>query len=203
MSDTDAVRVAVERAVSALGPPTLLVNNAAATHLSGTDRDRDLLETDIEVWDESYRVNLRGPVLVTKALLPHLLGTGDGRIVNLSSGSAAKAEHTRFAYSATKVGVESLTRNVAALYGRRGIRCNAVAPGLVLTEAASAPGRSMDWFRSVFARHTPSALGTPQEVAAVITFLLSDESRYVNGVTLTVDGGLLASQPYLADFLKR
>jgi NAD(P)-dependent dehydrogenase (short-subunit alcohol dehydrogenase family) len=194
---------AVDRVIAALGVPTLLVNNAAATHLSGTGRDRDLLETEVGVWDESYRVNLRGTMLVTKTLLPHLLAVGDGHIVNLSSGSAAKAEPTRFAYSASKAGVESLTRNVAAFYGPRGIRCNAVAPGLVLTEAASAPGRSLDRFRSVFARHTPSALGTPEELAAVIAFLLSDDSRYINGVVLSVDGGLLAGQPYLADLLKR
>jgi NAD(P)-dependent dehydrogenase (short-subunit alcohol dehydrogenase family) len=198
-----AVREVVADVTGRLGAVSVLVNNAAATDLSGGGRDGDVLTMEVEVWDRTLTVNLRGAMLLCREVLPGMLFAGRGSIVNTSSGAAAAAEHTRPAYGASKAALESLTRSVATSYGPKGVRCNAVAPGLTLTETVRGPGRGLEKMRTVFQRHTPSPLGDADDVAAVVAFLASDAARYVNGVTLRVDGGLLASQPYVADFLGR
>ncbi|MCW2622295.1 MAG: putative 3-oxoacyl-[acyl-carrier protein] reductase [Frankiales bacterium] len=203
VADEAAIGACVAEVGRVFGLPTVLVNNAAATDLSGSGRDGDVLTMETDVWDRTMAVNLRGAMLLTRAVLPGMLAAGGGAVVNISSGGAAAAEHTRPAYAASKAGLEALTRSVAAVYGPQGVRCNAVAPGLTLTETVSGPGRGLEKLRAVFARHTPSPLGTADDVADVVSFLASGAARYVNGVVLRVDGGLLASQPYLADFLKR
>jgi NAD(P)-dependent dehydrogenase (short-subunit alcohol dehydrogenase family) len=203
VADEAAGQRVVQEAADRLGPISVLINNAAATDLSGSGQDADVLTMDVAVWDRTLAVNLRGAMLLCRAVLPGMLAAGRGAIVNTSSGAAAAAEHTRPAYGASKAALEALTRSVATAYGPRGVRCNAVAPGLTLTETVMGPGRGLEKLRSVFQRHTPSPLGSADDVAGVIAFLASDASRYVNGVVLRVDGGLLASQPYLADFLSR
>jgi NAD(P)-dependent dehydrogenase (short-subunit alcohol dehydrogenase family) len=203
VADEHDVARAVAETVRLLGPVTVLVNNAAATDLSGSGRDGDVLSMDVEVWDRTMAVNLRGAMLLCRAVLPGMIGAGGGAVVNVSSGSAHAAEHTRPAYAASKAGLEALTRSVATAYGPRGVRCNAIAPGLTLTETVRGPGRGLEKLRAVFQRHTPSPLGDADEVARVVAFLASGAARYVNGVVVPVDGGLLAAQPYLADFLGR
>jgi NAD(P)-dependent dehydrogenase (short-subunit alcohol dehydrogenase family) len=203
VADEAAVGRCLEEAARTLGPVTILHNNAAATGLSGGGGDSDVLTMTTAVWDATMAVNLRGAMLAIRAVLPGMLARGRGSIVNTSSGAAGAAEHTRPAYGASKAGLEALTRSVATRYGPEGVRCNAVAPGLTLTETVLGAGRGLRRMRAVFQRHTPSPLGTPDEVARVVAFLASDAARYVNGVILRVDGGLLAAQPYLADFLGR
>jgi NAD(P)-dependent dehydrogenase (short-subunit alcohol dehydrogenase family) len=158
---------------------------------------------DVAVWDRTFAVNLRGAMLLCRAVIPGMLEGAGGSVVNISSGAAAAAEHTRPAYAASKAGVEALTRSVATAYGPRGVRCNAVAPGLTRTETVAGPGRGLEKMRTIFQRHTPSPVGDADDVARVVTFLASGAARYVNGVTLPIDGGMLAAQPYLADFLGR
>jgi NAD(P)-dependent dehydrogenase (short-subunit alcohol dehydrogenase family) len=184
------------------GPISVLHNNAAATQLSGSGRDSSVDAMSQELWDETMAVNLRGPMLCSKHVLPAMMAAGAGAIVNTSSGAAVAAEHTRPAYGVSKAGLDALTRHIASYYGRHGIRCNGVAPALTLTDTVAGPGRGLEHMRAVFAKHTPSPLGTPDEIAAVVCFLASDEARYVNGITVPVDGGLGARQPYTADFLK-
>lgn len=201
--DGSAIAAVVHDARELLGPVSVLVNNAAATDLSGSGRDSDILTMDVEVWDRTFAVNLRGAMLLCRELLPDMLTAGRGAIVNVSSGAARAAEHTRPAYGASKAGLESLTRALATAYGPQGVRCNAVAPGLTLTDAVRGPGRGIERMREVFRRHTPSPLGGADDVALVVAFLASDQARYVNGAVVAVDGGLHAAQPYVADFLRR
>lgn len=203
VADEAAVTRIAGQVQDQVGQISILINNAAATDLSGGGRDGDVLTMDVDVWDRTFAVNLRGAMLMCRAHLPGMLAAGRGAVVNTSSGAAAAAEHTRPAYGASKAGLEALTRSVATAYGPRGVRCNAVAPGLTLTPTVLGPGRGLEKLRSVFQRHTPSPLGTADDVAAVVSFLASDAARYINGVVLPVDGGLLAAQPYLADFLGR
>ncbi|WP_236706021.1 SDR family NAD(P)-dependent oxidoreductase [Frankia sp. ACN1ag] len=203
VADEAAVRDCVERVVAELGPIGVLHNNAAATALSGGGGDAEVLTMTAELWDATMAVNVRGPMLLARAVLPAMIAAGRGSIVNTSSGAAAAAEHLRPAYGASKAALESLTRSIATRYGPVGVRCNAIAPGLVLTDTVRGPGRGLRRMRAVFAAHTPSPLGTPDEVARVVAFLASDAARYVNGVVLRVDGGMGAAQPYLADLLGR
>lgn len=203
VADEEAVQQCVADVVDAFGPVSVLHNNAAATGLSGGGGDSTVAAMSTEVWDATMAVNARGPMLLSRAVLPAMVAAGRGAIVNTSSGAAAAAEHTRPAYGASKAALEALTRSIATQYGPDGVRCNAVAPGLVLTETVRGPGQGLRRMRTVFARHTPSPVGTPDEVARVVAFLASDEARYVNGVVLRVDGGMLAGQPYLAELLGR
>lgn len=203
VGDEATVAAVTQDARALVGPVGILVNNAAATDLSGSGRDGDILTMTVEVWDGTFAVNLRGAMLLCRELLPHMLAAGRGAVVNLSSGAAGAAEHTRPAYGASKAGLESLTRALATAYGPQGVRCNAVAPGLTLTETVRGPGRGLERMREAFRRHTPSPLGDADDVARVVAFLASDEARYVNGAVVPVDGGLRAAQPYVADLLGR
>jgi NAD(P)-dependent dehydrogenase (short-subunit alcohol dehydrogenase family) len=203
VSDEGSIAAGVRDVAAALGQVSILHNNAAATDLSGSGDDSEIASMSVELWDRTMAVNLRGPMLMCRAVLPGMIAAGRGAIVNTSSGAARVAEHTRPAYGASKAALEALTRSVATRYGPDGIRCNAVAPGLTLTDTVTGPGRGVAKLRAIMRRHTPSAVGTPEEVAAVVAFLASDQARCVNGVVLTADGGLLAAQPYLADFLGR
>jgi NAD(P)-dependent dehydrogenase (short-subunit alcohol dehydrogenase family) len=203
VADEKAIAWCVEEVTRSLGPVSVLHSNAAATQLSGGGADGEVATMSSEIWDATMAINVRGPMLLARAVLPGMIANHRGAIVNTSSGAAAAAEHTRPAYGASKAALEALTRSIATRYGPDGVRCNAIAPGLVLTETVRGPGRGLRRMRDVFARHTPSPVGSPEEVASVIAFLVSDQARYINGVVLRVDGGLLAAQPYLADFLRR
>lgn len=203
VGDEAAVTACTAEVDRRLGPIRVLHSNAAATGLSGGGMDAEVATMSTDVWDATMAVNVRGPMLLARAVLPGMVALGGGAIVTTSSGAAAAAEHARPAYGASKAALESLTRSIAVRYGPAGVRCNAVAPGLVLTDAVREPGRGLSRMRAVFARHTPSPLGTPEEIADVVVFLASDAARYVNGVVLRADGGLLAGQPYLAELLGR
>jgi NAD(P)-dependent dehydrogenase (short-subunit alcohol dehydrogenase family) len=197
ISDEAAVESLVEQTLKAFDRIDVLHNNAAATQLGGTV-DGPVREAELDVWTTSLLVNLCGTMLVTKHALGPMLDQGSGSIVNTTSGAALGGDLGHPAYSASKAGVISLTQSVATMYGKAGIRCNAVLPGLIVTERAreafNGPRGEM------FLRHhlTPR-LGTSEDVAAAVVYLASDESAFVTGHVLSVDGGLSAHQPYVAD----
>ena len=141
-------------------------------------------------------------MLGCKHALPHLLARGGGVIVNTSSVSGQVGDVARPAYGVSKAGLESLTRYVATQYGKRGIRCNAIAPGVVATPALAAnlpPDEIAVFERS----HLTPRLGRPEDIAAAVVFLASDDAAFVNGETLRVDGGLLAHHPTYAELQAR
>ena len=127
--------------------------------------------------------------------VPQMLKQGSGAIVNTSSSSAFSGEPIRPAYGASKAGVVALTRHVATAYGRHGIRCNAVAPGAIATEAGLAVAKQMNaehWFKHVRENFAHSHRdGTPEDIAAVVALMLSDEGAWINGQCFSVDGGWL------------
>ena len=182
---------AVAAAARLFGPVTMLVGNAALTSPAVMARDLGVLDLDMADWDRVIGVNLRGNLLGCRAVLPAMLEAGKGSITFTSSILGARAGRARAAYSVSKAGLDALVRSVATTYGSRGIRCNAVAPGFVATDAmrgAAPPER-------VGALARTSALGrlaAPEEIAAVIAFLASDRPSYLTGQTVTVDGGVVA-----------
>jgi NAD(P)-dependent dehydrogenase (short-subunit alcohol dehydrogenase family) len=197
ISNETAVESLVEQTLTAYGRIDVLHNNAAATRLGGTV-DGPVREAELAVWTKTLIVNLCGTMLVTKHVLGPMLDQGSGSIVNTSSGAALGGDLGHPAYSASKAGVISLTQSVATMYGKAGIRCNAVLPGLIITEGARAAfaGPRGEMF---LRHHLTPRLGIPEDVAAAVVYLASDDAAFVTGHVLHVDGGQSAHLPYVAD----
>jgi NAD(P)-dependent dehydrogenase (short-subunit alcohol dehydrogenase family) len=181
-------------AISAFGRLDILHNNAAATHKSV--EDRDVTTMDVEVWDVTMAVNLRGAFLGCKYAIPHMLERGGGVIVNTSSGAGTLAEPVRLAYGASKAALDSLTRGIAVQYGKQGIRCVAVAPGITLGEEARAALEGTAWLDTMARNHLTPYLGVPEDVAQLVAFLVSDDARFITGSVHAIDGGITAPVPY-------
>jgi NAD(P)-dependent dehydrogenase (short-subunit alcohol dehydrogenase family) len=184
----------VAAAIERYGRLDILHNNAAAVDPALLRRDGEVAAMEVEVWDRTFAVNLRGPMLGCKHAIPRMLERGSGAIVNTSSAAGWAGDLTRSAYGASKAALEALTRYVATQYGKRGIRCNAIAPGVIATPAlaANVPREQM----AVYERtQLTSRLGVPEDIAAAVVFLASDDGAFVTGQTLRVDGGLLVHHP--------
>jgi NAD(P)-dependent dehydrogenase (short-subunit alcohol dehydrogenase family) len=197
IADEAAVQRLVESTVDRFGRLDVLHNNAAATHLGGTV-DVAVADADLAVWMQTLQVNVCGAMLVTKHALPHMIAQGAGSIINTSSAAALGGDLGHPAYSASKAAIISLTQSVATQYGKSGVRCNAVLPGLILTPAAEAAfaGARGDM---MLRHHLTPRLGRPQDIADAVIYLASDESSFVTGHVLRVDGGSSAHLPYVAD----
>jgi NAD(P)-dependent dehydrogenase (short-subunit alcohol dehydrogenase family) len=196
MGDTDSVRAMVAAAVAAYGGLDILHNNAAATALAAT-RDLPVSEADPAVWDETMQVNLRGTMVAIQAAVPHLIERGGGSVINTASGAGLAGDVRPPAYGASKAALISLTRYVATEFGRQGVRCNAISPGFIVIPEK--PGREAVYATMLRHQLTPR-LGRPEDIAALVVFLASDESAFITGQNICVDGGALAHQPFLADF---
>jgi NAD(P)-dependent dehydrogenase (short-subunit alcohol dehydrogenase family) len=188
LADEESVRALFAHAVAEFDGIDGVFNVGADLSEATIGRDADLLEFDPAVWRRTFEVNLLGYAHTCRAALPLLLSQGGGVIVNTSSNAAFAGEATRPAYAASKAGVNALTRHIASRWGKHGIRCNAVSPGLVLSETAM--GTMSDEFKAAVLKMTRSPrLGIPSDLASAVAFLLSDDSAWVNGQVWTVDGG--------------
>lgn len=192
LADPEAVERMVSEAAAELGGLDVLHNNAVATALR--DRDGVIGELDLDVLQLAFKVNVQATALATKHAIPHLLARGGGSIINTSSAVAKLPEATRTVYAATKAAIESLTRSTAIQYGKAGIRANAIAPGLTISSAASAQMRT-ERIRAFEPHHLTPRLGRPEDIAAAVLYLASDEAAFVTGHVLAVDGGLNAHHP--------
>ena len=201
LADEASVIAMVDAAVERLGGLDILHNNAADTRLSGT-RDMPVERVDTEVWDAILRVNLRGTMIASRAAIPHLRRHG-GAIINTSSGAALAGGLSHSAYSASKAALHSLTQSIATQHGKEGIRCNAIAPGLIVTPATRDTYAGSELGAVMLRQHLTPRLGRPEDIAAAVVFLASDEAAFITGQVICVDGGLLAHQPYVADFAGR
>jgi NAD(P)-dependent dehydrogenase (short-subunit alcohol dehydrogenase family) len=193
--DADAVTAATDAAVAQLGGLTILVTNAGTSGLSLVH------ETDPKVFERLVQVNLQGTFHTMRAALPPLLRAGRGAIVNNASGSATRPTYGELAYSAAKAGVVALTKGAAQEYGPT-IRVNSVSPGVIRTPM-SEPMFAVDGALDPVWEATPlGRAGTVDDVADVILFLASDQSRYVTGQDLIVDGGLGLAQAGITTTLR-
>jgi len=179
--------------VNEAGVFDVLVNAAGFVHHG------NVLECSDEDWDFSFDLNVKSMHRTIKAVLPGMLDSGGGSIVNIASGaSSVRGIPNRYAYGATKAAVIGLTKAVAADFIRQGIRANAICPGTVqspsldqrIAALAASSGQSVETVRQAFVDRQPMGrLGTPEEVAALAVYLASDEASYTTGHIHMVDGG--------------
>ena len=183
VTDREAVKRMVDAVVERYGRIDILVNNAGIT------RDAQFLKMTEEDWDKVIAVNLKGVFNMTQAVAPVMVAQGKGKVVNAASVVALYGNFGQTNYVASKAGVIGMTKVWARELGRKGINVNAVAPGFIQTEmTAKVPEKVLQMVRE----RTPlGRLGTPRDVAYAYLFLASDESDYVNGAVLSVDGGLV------------
>ena len=187
IADERSVAAMCDAAVDAFGGVDLLFNVAADLSADCVGRDTDLLDIELDVWDRTMVVDLRGYVLTMRAAIPLMLDRGGGAIVNTSSDAAFGGLLQRPAYGAAKAAVTALTRHVASRWGPHGVRCNAIAPGLIETPTAAKLGRGL--LDSVRDANPTRRLGVVDDVAGVVVFLMSDEAAYVTGQVCHVNGG--------------
>jgi NAD(P)-dependent dehydrogenase (short-subunit alcohol dehydrogenase family) len=152
-------------------------------------RDQGVDTMDPDVWAEMMRVNVTGTALVIRESLPALTATGGGSIVNVSSLAAWQREPTMAAYASSKIALHALTRHTAQAWGQKSIRCNAVAPGVVLTQNVRT-GTPPEVREALLEKTALPRLGEPEDLASMLAFLLSAESSWITGQILSVDGGL-------------
>ena len=189
VADPDSARGGVEQAVALVGPIDVLVNNA------GTDRFAFFLHSTPDMWDVVVGVNLRGTMAITHAVLPSMHERGGGTIVNVASEAGRVGSQGSVAYSAAKAGVIGFTKALARESARYHVRCNAVAPGPIETPLLNAAPQQLGELgvrlkQGMINATAMGRSGEPDEVAAAIAFLASDDAAYVTGQTLGVSGGL-------------
>ncbi|MDB6060365.1 MAG: hypothetical protein JWM78_468 [Verrucomicrobiaceae bacterium] len=197
ISNEKSVKLAIDAGVSHFGQLDILFNNAALTDQATMATDSDVVDIPLEVWQHTLNVNLTGYMLCSRLAIPHMARAGGGTIVNSASGSGLLADISRVAYGVSKAGIISLTQYIATQHGKDRIRCNAIAPGPIVTPHTRAvAGKLFD----MIARHMPMGeLGTPADAAALVAFLASDDSRYINGQTIIIDGGMMAHHCHVRD----
>ena len=185
IADDASVAAMVRATVSAYGGLDGIHINAADMRAIMTDGDA--LEVALDIFDRTLAVNLRGHLLCTRHAMPELLKRG-GAIVYTSSGAADMGEPTRVSYQVSKAGLQALMRHVASRWGKQGVRANAIAPGLVITE------QIRDHFpenlrQATLAITRSPRLGTSEDIAAMVAMLMSDDGAWINGQVIGVDGG--------------
>ena len=188
VSTEDGARGMVEHALSAYGRVDCLYNNAGIM----PEADHSVVDTDVATWDQVMAVNVRGVFLGCKHAIPAMIEGGGGSIINIASFVAILGcSVPQDAYTASKGAVLALTRSLAVQFGPKGVRTNAICPGPVETPLL------MDWLvkdeeakRIRLARNPTGRFGKPEEIVHMAMYLASDESRWTNGASLVVDGGI-------------
>jgi NAD(P)-dependent dehydrogenase (short-subunit alcohol dehydrogenase family) len=185
VAEPTSVRTAVKAAARDLGRPSILVNCA------GIGKFANAHDMPFEEWSRIIAVNLTGTFLMSQAVLPFLLD-GGGNIVNIASNAGLMGQPYSAAYCASKGGVVQLTRALADEYIRRGVRVNAVAPGGIATPLQNAFRQLPEGADSMLIAKLRSPLGNsrPEEIAALVAFVASDEARFMTGSIVSIDGGL-------------
>jgi NAD(P)-dependent dehydrogenase (short-subunit alcohol dehydrogenase family) len=185
VSVADDARSAIERAVEEFGALHVLYNNAGIW----VPGDGAVTELDLGAWERTIAVNLTGVMLMCRFGIPAIVASGGGSVVNTSSPVAVRPEPVYDAYAASKGGVISLTRSIAQVYARNGVRANVLMPGSIET-AMTREAFQNDAYRAASERMTVlGRLGRPEEVAAAALYLASDEASFVTGAIHWVDGG--------------
>ena len=182
----------IAETVDGLGRLDVLVNNAALRSPEAMAADTTIETMDVDGWREMMDVNALGFALACKHAIPHMRAAGGGSIVNISSQQAIVGANIGSAYAASKAAIIAITRMVATQCGRDGIRCNAVAPGLI---GSTRIRHNTGLMEAVLPHVLLGRVGEPEDVADLICYLASREAAYITGQLYNVDGGYLAHMP--------
>lgn len=194
--DAASIEAAVDFTVKKYGTITVLFNNVGVTNLK---KDLDVVNIDLDEWDRIMDVNLKSVLLGSRFAIPHMIKAGGGSIINTASMAGFVGDNIRSAYGASKAGVVNLTRYIAEQYGKDHIRCNGVAPGLILTPAAK--NNMSEELLAVFEKYNALPYhGEADDIGYTVLFLASDESKFITGQTIKVEGGHYLSNPTIPDF---
>ena len=199
--DVASVARLVDAAVAWTGRLDILHNNAAIMAPDHIARDTNPVDIEFDVWDSTFDVNVRGYLAGVKYAVPHMIAAGGGSIIFTASGSGLLGDMSNIAYGASKGALLTFTKYVATIYGKQGIRCNAINPGLIRTEGGKRNvfGPMVD----IMERNTlATRLGLPEDIAACVAFLASDDAAFITGTSIDVDGGMLCHMPYMSDVLQ-
>jgi len=189
VGDDASIEAMIEATIGRFGRIDAVHSNAADTSKATSDRDLDVVSIDLDVWDHILRINLRGHVIVLRHAIPHMVRQGGGAIVCTSSDGALLGFPVWSAYCASKAGVNALVHHVAARWGKEGLRCNAVSPGVILSDAGQ--GLSEEFREAALAGNNSTRLGKPSDIAAAVAYLVSDDGAWVTGQVISVNGGAL------------
>lgn len=194
--ETELARM-IGQTIADFGRIDVLFNNALFVNHDMAMRDGDFLAFDPEVFFATLKVNVLGAVLASKLAIPHMLERGQGSIIATSSGSSMGGDVTAYSYGSSKAALNWFVQAIAATYGKRGIRSNAILPGPTQTPAKlqwSTPEMDAEFMKVL---NVPF-IGEPEDIAAMALFLASDESRYINGMLYPVDGGQSCTVPFVS-----
>lgn len=181
----DEVTRCVDQITAALGPVDALVNNA------GWDLLAPFLDTDEDLWERLIDINLRGPIRMTKAVLPQMVERQAGRIVNIASDAGRVGSSGESVYSACKAGIIGFGKTVAREVARYGITVNAICPGPTDTALLQEVAQANEKLIEALKRSIPMRrIGQPEDIAGVVAFMVSDDAGFITGQTLSVSGGL-------------
>lgn len=179
-ADKDAIKAATDAVREQFGKPDVLVNNA------GIATFRPYLEVDDDYWDSFMRINLRGPHYCIREMLPDMLEAGWGRVVNITSSSVQSGSFAQAPYVASKGGLLGLTKALALEFAPSGVTFNMVPPGFIDTPALRAAPVDIEQFAASLPM---KRVGQPEDIAAAVAFLASEEASYLTGQTISTNGG--------------
>jgi NAD(P)-dependent dehydrogenase (short-subunit alcohol dehydrogenase family) len=179
----------IERAAKEFGGIDLLHANAADLSAGTIGVDSDAVDIPMDAFDRTIHTGARGHLLCARYAIPHLLRRGGGALVFTSSGSAFAGEPQRVAYAMAKSAVNALVRHIASRWGKEGIRANAIAPGLVRTARNFDILEDEATLHAILATIRSPRVGRPEDIAAMVAFLGSEDGEWINGQVISVDGG--------------
>jgi NAD(P)-dependent dehydrogenase (short-subunit alcohol dehydrogenase family) len=197
VSDEAQVEAMVARVVEAFGGVDILHNNAAILTPEHRAGDRDVCNVDLATFQRTMAVNAGGALLCSKHVIPHMIARGGGSLIHSSSGFGGQGDLTLTAYGMSKAAITLMSRSIAAQYGKQGVRSNTIQIGLVLGENAQHSVQG-ELRQIILDAHLTPELGHPRNVADVVAFLASDESAFITGATIPVDGGFSSHVPTVA-----
>jgi NAD(P)-dependent dehydrogenase (short-subunit alcohol dehydrogenase family) len=198
LNDEVSIKAMVETTLRKYGKLEILHNNAADMRPEFLVGDTAIEVMTSDLWDRTFHANTRGTMLSIKYALSALVAAGNSAIINTSSGAALAGDLYRPAYGSSKAAINTLSTYVATQYGKKGVRSNVISPGIILT--AKAEEANTPETMASFLRHTLSRqIGRPEDIAAVVAMLASDDGRYINGQVIAVDGGINAHFAHVAD----